>query len=89
MEKLVGDKVKAALVNISSEGMEGRGLSKAAKDVCAVVVSGIANIITAAVSAAVSEAVKDIANSFRQNAADMQKICLLNKYENDKLEQFI
>lgn len=89
LEKLVRDKVKAALVNISSEGMEGRGLSKAAKDVCAAVMPGIANIKTAAVSAAVSEAVKDIANSLKQNTAGMQKICLMNRYENDKLEQYM
>lgn len=76
-------------MNISSEGTEGRGLSKAAKDVCAVVMPSIVNIITAAVSAAVSEAVKDFANSLKQNTADMQKICLLNRYENDKLEQYM
>ena len=81
--------MEAELTNILSDGKETKGLSKTAKDVSAAILPGIASVITVAVSAALSNAVKDIADRLVKNSVEIQKLCLMNRYENDRLEQYM
>lgn len=85
LEQLIKGKVEEILSGIQDI----RGGTKAARDVAALIMPGIANIISVAVSTAVSNAVKDVANTLMKNTNDARKYCLLNKYENDRLEQYI
>ena len=48
---------------------------------------GIASI-SVAVSPAVSKAVKELDERMASKLAEVQRQCLLNKYDNDKLEQY-
>lgn len=86
LEQLIRSKVEEELANLPSET---RGVTKTAKEVAAVIMPGIANIISVAVATAVSSAVKDIADKFMKNSDEAQKYCLMNRYENDRLEQYM
>ncbi|KAG0729576.1 hypothetical protein GWK47_030024 [Chionoecetes opilio] len=89
--RIVKAKVDEELANISSnfEGKESRSSSnKTAKDVAAVIMPSLANIISVAVSTAVTTAIKDFTDKMENKANEMQRYCLLNKYEYDKLEQY-
>lgn len=90
LEELVKTKVEDELANITStiEGRESRGASKTVKDVAAVLLPGLASIISVAVATAVSTAFKEFSDKLESKVAEMQRNCLLMKYENDKLEQY-
>ncbi|KAG0716773.1 hypothetical protein GWK47_008900 [Chionoecetes opilio] len=91
MEELVKAKVDEELANISSniEGRESRSSSnKTAKEVAAVILPSLANIISVGVSTAITTALKDFTDKMESRANEMQRYCLLNKYENDKLELY-
>ena len=90
LEKLVKDKVDAELANISGsrDGRESRQQAKSVKDVFAAL-PDIANIITVAVSTAVSSAVREITDKLMKNTGEVRRSCLLTRFENDKLEQYM
>ncbi|KAK4310455.1 hypothetical protein Pmani_017984 [Petrolisthes manimaculis] len=50
---------------------------------------GIANIIVVAVSTAVATAIKDYTNKLVSNSAEKQRSCLLSRFDNDRLEQYM
>ena len=84
---IVKAKVDEELANATSivEGRESRSVSK---DVVAVLLPGIANIISVAVSTAVSTSMKELDERMTNKLAEVQRQCLLNKYDNDKMEQY-
>ena len=84
LEDLVKAKIDEELANISS----GKAASKTVRDVAALILPSLANIITVAVSTAMISAIKDFTDKMERKAAEMQRYCLLNKYENDRLEQY-
>ncbi|KAK4320927.1 hypothetical protein Pmani_008244 [Petrolisthes manimaculis] len=90
LENLVKTKVEEELANITSiiEAKETRSVSKTVKDVAAVILPGLANIIAVAVSTAVSSVIKEFNDRLESKTAEMQRISLLNTFENDKLEQY-
>ena len=63
-------------------------MAKSAKEVASLIMPGLANIITVAVSTAVSNAVKDIVDKLSVKTANAERNCLVNRYENDTLEQY-
>ncbi|KAK4301134.1 hypothetical protein Pmani_026716 [Petrolisthes manimaculis] len=63
--------------------------SKTVKDVTAAIIPGIANIIVVAVSTAVATAIKDYTNKLVSNSAEKQRSCLLSRFDNDRLEQYM
>ena len=96
LQDLVREKVEEELSNVT-EGRETRtGLTKSAKEVASLIMPGLANIITVAVSTAVSNAVstavsnagKEIVDKFSVKTANVERNCLVNRYENDSLEQY-
>lgn len=87
LENLVKAKVDEELNNITST-LEGSRVNKSVKDVAAAILPGIANIISVAVSTAISASMKELSDKMDRKIAEMQRYCLLNKYENDKLEQY-
>lgn len=89
LEEFVKNKVEVELEKIAGgvDGRETRGTSTA-REVAAILMPGIANIITVAVSAAVTNAVKECTERLVNHSGKVQKCCLINKYENDKLEQY-
>lgn len=86
LEQLIRSKVEEQLANLPSET---RGVTKTAKEVAAIIMPGIANIISVAVATAVSAAVKDVVDKLVRSSDEAQKYCLLNRYENDRLEQYM
>ncbi len=90
LEELVKKKVEDELANVTSniEGREGRMVSKTVKDVAAVMLPGLASIISVAVSTAVSTAFKEFNDKMESKVAELQRNCLILKYENDKQEQY-
>ena len=85
LEQLIQDKVEEVLTSIHDT----KGGTKAARDVAALIMPGIASIISVAVATAVSNAVKDVAETLKKSTDDAQKFCLINRYENDRLEQYM
>lgn len=88
MEQLVKKKVEEELGNMTAEGREPIKGSKTVKDVAAAIMPGIANIVSMAVTTAVSAVMKDVNDKLLVKIADMQKINLEHRYENDRLEQY-
>lgn len=66
---------------------ETKGVTKAAKEVAAIIMPGMSNIQSLAVATTFSAAVKDVADRFVRNPGEAQKNCLMNRYEDDRLEQ--
>ncbi len=87
MENLVKAKVVEELDNITSS-LEGSRISKTVRNVAAGILPGIANIISVAVSTVISTSMKELSDKMDSKIAEMQQYCLLNRYENDKLEQY-
>lgn len=85
LEQLVKEKVEAELESLTSESIKG---TKTVKDVAAAILPGIANIISVAVSTAVSTAIKDFTEKLVSTSAETQRINLLHRYDNDRLEQY-
>ena len=87
---IVKAKVDEELANVTSaiEGRESKSVSKTVKDAVATILPSIANIISVAVSTAVSSALKRLDESMTSKLAKVQRQCLPNKYENDKMEQY-
>lgn len=86
LEQLIKSKLEEELATISSDT---RGVTKTAKEVASLIMPGIANIISVAVATVVSTAVKDVADKILRSSDEAQKYCLLNRYENDRLEQYM
>ncbi len=86
-ENLVKVKVDEKLDNITSS-LQGSRISKTVRDVAAAILPGIANIISVAVSTAISTSMKELSDKMDNKIAEMQRYCLLNRYENDNLEQY-
>ncbi|KAK4315564.1 hypothetical protein Pmani_013255 [Petrolisthes manimaculis] len=91
IEVLVREKVEEELKNIgmNRSGVETREMSKATKEVTAALLPDIANIITVVVTTAVANAVKKITREVIKCNNKVQKSFMLNKYDNDKLEQYM
>ncbi|KAK8397094.1 hypothetical protein O3P69_004634 [Scylla paramamosain] len=87
LENLVKAKVVEELDNITSS-LEGNRISKTVRDVAAAILPGIANIISVAVSTVISTSMKELSDKMDSKIAEMQQYYLLNRYENDKLEQY-
>ena len=85
LEDIVKVKIDEELANLTREGKSG---TKAARDAAALILPSLANIITVAVSTAMTTAMKVFVDKMESKVADMQRYCLLNKFENDKLEQY-
>ena len=85
LEDMVKDKIDEELGKLSREGKSG---TKAARDAAALILPSLANIITVAVSTAMSNALKVFVDKMDSKVAEMQRYCLLNKFENDKLEKY-
>lgn len=85
MEDIVKDKIVEELANLTREGKSG---TKAAREAAALILPCLANIITVAVSTAMTTAMNVFMEKMERKVADMQRYCLLNKFENDKLEQY-
>ncbi|KAK4294781.1 hypothetical protein Pmani_032619 [Petrolisthes manimaculis] len=91
LEELVKAKVDEELTNISSnmEGREGsRSGSKTVKEVRAVILPSLANILSVSASTAVITVMKDFTEKMANKAAEMRRYCLLNTNVNDRLEQY-
>lgn len=89
LEQIVKEKVEKELENLGKDSSRG---SKTVKDVAAAIMPGVANIISvavlSAVSTAVSTVVKDITDKLLPSSAEFQKVNLLHRYDNDRLEQY-
>lgn len=85
LAQLVQEKVAAELDNISPETIKG---TKTAKDAAAAILPSLATIISVAVSTAVSTAIQDIADKLVRDTAEVKRINLLQRYDNDRLEQY-
>lgn len=87
---VVKARVDEELAKVTSliEGRETKSVTKTVKDVIAAIMPGLASIISVAVSTAVSKAVKELDERMASKLAEVQRQCLLNKYDNDKLEQY-
>lgn len=85
LEGMVKDKLDEELAKLTGEGKSG---TKAARDAAALILPSLANIITVAVSTAVTTAMNVFVEKMESKVAEMQRYCLLNKFENDKLEQY-
>lgn len=88
---LVKDKVEEELQNLSlsREGRETREMSKTAKEVAGALLPELANIISVAVTTAVTSAVREVAKELLHHNKVTPRACLTNKYEIDKLEQYM
>ena len=86
VEQLIRSKVEEQLANLPSEA---RGVTKTAKEVAAIIMPGIASIISVAVATSVSAAVKDVADKLMRSLDEAQKYCLMNQYENNRLKQYM
>lgn len=91
IETLVKGKVEEELksISINRGGIETREMSKVTKEVATVLLPDIANIITVAVTTAVASAVREITREVMQSNKKIQRSCLVNKYDTDKLEQYM
>lgn len=84
-EEMIKDKLDEELAKLTSEGKSG---TKAARDAAALILPSLANIVSVVVSTAVTTAMKIFVDKMESKVAEMQRYCLLNKFENDKLEQY-
>ncbi|MPC62734.1 hypothetical protein E2C01_056825 [Portunus trituberculatus] len=85
LAQLVQEKVAAALDNISPEAFKG---SKTVKDAATALLPSLATIISVAVSTAVSTAIQDLADKMVSDTAEVKRINLLQRYNNERLEQY-
>ncbi|KAK4297846.1 hypothetical protein Pmani_029774 [Petrolisthes manimaculis] len=79
LKNLVKTKVEEEHVNITSiiEAKEIRSVSKTVKDVAAVMLSGLANIIVVAVSTVVYSVIKEFNDRLESKTDELQRISLL------------
>lgn len=87
---IVKAKVEEELANVTRliEGRESKAVSKTVKDAVAMITPAIASIVSVAVATAMSKATIELGEKITSNLAIVQKQCLMNKYDNDKLEQY-
>lgn len=86
LEQPIKSKLEEELATISSDI---RGVTKTAKEVASLIMPRMANIITVVGATALSTVVKDVADKILRSSNEAQKYCLLNRYENDRLEQYM
>lgn len=86
LQDLVKVKVDEELAKISMES--GKAASKTVREVAAMILPSLANIITVAVSSAVTAALTDFTDKLESKVNEVKMLCLMNKYKNDRLEQY-